>query len=387
MNIIYLFSGENEVKIPMLGYNNFINNQLTQLGGVFDDKFFGFIFYQKIDPDKFVSLFGIICIITNNVPKYFGLLELSNEDHKIKHNELTRFTSDDFDQSIFVCKKQEQLDKLPEQILDKLLAEFRARKYSLNTQRAYIYYIRLLCSTLKKSPDKIHPDDVTEFLAIMENKRGFSSSSLNLAISAVKFFFRYIIKENNINERQRPNNNKTLPMVLSTEEIINILGKIKNPKHRLLLMLVYSSGLRVSEVVALKKEHIDLSRRVIFIKLGKGRKDRYTMLSDKAADFIKQYYEQYKIDKWIFPGQSGVKHLTIRSAQRIFENAVRGAGITKEISIHGLRHTFATHLLENGTDIRYIQTLLGHSNVRTTERYTHVAKRNVLNIKSPLDSI
>jgi len=111
------------------------------------------------------------------------------------------------------------------------------------------------------------------------------------------------------------------------------------------------------------------------------------MLSEKAAQFIQEYYEQFEIENWIFPGQSGRKHLSIRSAQHIFDKAVRNAGITKKISIHGLRHTFATHLLENGIDIRYIQSLLGHTSIRTTERYTHVARQSVLQIKSPLDTI
>jgi site-specific recombinase XerD len=152
-------------------------------------------------------------------------------------------------------------------------------------------------------------------------------------------------------------------------------------------MLIYSSGLRVSEVVSLKKEHIDLSRQVILVYQGKGRKDRYTMLSKKIVDFLEEYYKVFEIDKWIFPGMPATQHLSIRSAQHIFEKAIRHAGITKKISVHGLRHTFATHLLETGTDIRYIQVLLGHSSLRTTERYTHVAKRNVLKIKSPLDLI
>jgi len=276
---------------------------------------------------------------------------------------------------------------LPQQFLDKLTLELRCRKFSVKTQKAYIYYNRLLCDTLRKSPEEISHDDIKKFLAVMEEKRGYSASSLNLAISAIKFFFKYILKDDTIKEHIRPNHNKKLPMVLSTKEIISVLNTEKNPKHRLLLMLVYSSGLRVSEVVALKKEHIDLARQVIYIKQGKGRKDRYTMLSEKASQFIQEYYKYYDIDKWIFQGQDTSRHLTIRSAQRVFDKALRNAGITKEITFHGLRHSFATHLLENGTDIRYIQTLLGHSNIRTTERYTHIAKRNILNIKSPLDSI
>jgi site-specific recombinase XerD len=160
-----------------------------------------------------------------------------------------------------------------------------------------------------------------------------------------------------------------------------------NLKHRLLLMLVYSSGLRVSEAVTLRKEHIDLSRKVVYVKTGKGRKDRCTILSEKVAMFLGEYCNAFDIGAWLFPGQSASHHLSIRSAQRIFEKASLRAGIIKKTSIHGLRHTFATHLLENGTDIRYIQSLLGHSSLRTTERYAHVARSNVLSVQSPLDTI
>jgi len=221
----------------------------------------------------------------------------------------------------------------------------------------------------------------------MEKDKKYSASAMNLAISAIKFLFRNVLKNDSIEDKHRPHHDGRLPMILSKEEISKIFSLEKNPKHRLLLMLVYSSGLRVSEVVALKKEHIDLSRKVIYIRLGKGRKDRSTLLSEKVSQYIVDYYRYYNIDKWVFPGQPASKHLSIRSAQSIFNKAVRRAAIPKEISIHGLRHTFATHLLESGTDIRYIQALLGHSNLRTTERYTHVARRSVLSIKSPLDTI
>jgi site-specific recombinase XerD len=279
---------------------------------------------------------------------------------------------------------------LPERLSDHwrnlLDIELCARKYSPQTRRAYIYYNKLICRTLQKPADEITPLDVTRFLANMEKSGEYSSSAMNLAISAIKFFFRNILNKDDIIERHRPHNNCRLPMVLSKEEISKLLGMEKNPKHRLLLMLVYSSGLRVSEVVALKREHIDLSRKIIFVKEGKGRKDRSTLLSEKAAHFIEEYCSFFNIEKWIFPGQCPNRHLSIRSAQHIFDKAVRCAGIIKDISIHGLRHTFATHLLENGTDIRYIQSLLGHANLRTTERYTHVARRSLLNIKSPLDT-
>jgi site-specific recombinase XerD len=277
-------------------------------------------------------------------------------------------------------------EKLSEHWQRKLEAELRSRKYSPRTMRAYMYYNRLLCRTLQKTPEEIQRDDITRFLAEMEKDREYSASAINLAISSIKFFFREIM-HSEISESHRPHRDGRLPQVLSKEEITRILSSESNPKHRLLLMLVYSSGLRVSEVVALKREHIDIDRKVIYIRQGKGRKDRCTLLSEKAARFITEYCAFFGIQTWLFPGQPSTHPLTIRSAQHIFDKAVRRAAIPKKISIHGLRHTFATHLLETGTDIRYIQTLLGHANLRTTERYTHVARRSLLNIKSPLDTL
>jgi site-specific recombinase XerD len=276
---------------------------------------------------------------------------------------------------------------LSEHWRNKLEAELRSRKYSPRTLRAYIYYNCLFCRIQQKTPEKIQADDLTQFLATLEKDKEYSASSMNLALSAIKFFYKNVFKNESISEQRRPRHDERLPLVLSKEEVTKIFSMEKNPKHRLLLMLVYSSGLRVSEVVALKREHIDLSRKVIYIRQGKGRKDRSTILSEKAAQFITEYCAFYGIQNWLFPGQAPARPLTIRSAQHIVDKAVHHAEIPKKISIHSLRHTFATHLLENGTDIRYIQALLGHANLRTTERYTHVARRSLLNIKSPLDTI
>ncbi|MCL2318905.1 MAG: tyrosine-type recombinase/integrase [Treponema sp.] len=269
----------------------------------------------------------------------------------------------------------------------RLETELRSRKYSPRTILSYIYFNRLLCVTLDKSPEDIQPDDITSFLASVEKEKEFSSSSMNLAISAIKFFYTNVLKKDIVREKTRPRSDKLLPAVLDKSEINKILSHEKNIKHRLLLMLVYSSGLRVSEVVALKREHIDLPRRVLHIKLGKGRKDRCTILSEKAVSLLTHYCTLYDIQDWLFPGQPPTRHLSIRSAQSIFDHAVQNAQISKNVSIHSLRHTFATHLLEGGTDIRYIQALLGHAALRTTERYAHVARRSVLSIKSPLDTI
>ena len=389
MKIVYLFREANSVQIPFIGYSDSTCKQLIKLGGVWNGGYRGFVFQQKINIQEIKKLFDIVCEVSekNQQVQYNGfnqqrLKEEINFSAQVKERKI------ELNQKLFIPFIEKKLpEKLSEQLVHKLEAELRSRKFSAQTQYAYIYYNKLLCRTLQKTPEEICPDDITEFLAIMEKKRGYSASSINLAISAVKFLFKNVLKDNSIKEQKRPNRNQNLPMILSSDEIIKILITEKNPKHRLLLMLAYSSGLRVSEVVSLKKEHIDFSRQVIFIDQGKGRKDRYTMLSEKAAGFLRDYYKQFEIEKWVFPGQSGKKHLSIRSAQHVFDKAVRKAGIIKKISIHGLRHAFATHLLENGTDIRYIQDLLGHTSIRTTERYTQVARRSVLKIKSPLDDI
>jgi site-specific recombinase XerD len=270
---------------------------------------------------------------------------------------------------------------------EKLITELRSRKYSSKTIASYLHYNRAFCRTMRKKPEDITGEDITTYLAYLDKKRDLSSSSMNLAISAFKFFYHEVLKKNIVREQHRPRNDKRLPLVLSGSEINRLLDMEKNPKHRLLLMLTYSSGLRVSEVVALKKEHIDVKRKVILIRSGKGRRDRYTLLSDRAAQFIGDYCVIHTIEGWLFPGIPSRCHLSIRSAQNIFNKALRNAGIQKAISIHSLRHTFATHLLESGTDIKYIQELLGHVSLRTTQRYTHVARRSLLHIQSPLDSL
>jgi site-specific recombinase XerD len=278
-------------------------------------------------------------------------------------------------------------DFFPSPWREKLTTELHARKYSPRTIASYVHYNRACCRTLQKSPENITGEDITTYLAYLDNQQDLSSASMNLAISALKFFYHETLKKPIAQEQRRPHHDKRLPVVLSGSEISRLLDMEKNPKHRLLLMLTYSSGLRVSEVVALRKEHIDTARKTLLIRSGKGRRDRYTLLSDRAAKFVKEYCAAYNIEGWLFPGIPSRTHLSIRSAQSIFDKALHTAGIPKAISIHSLRHTFATHLLENGTDIKYIQELLGHASLKTTQRYTHIARRSLLRIPSPLDAL
>jgi len=196
-----------------------------------------------------------------------------------------------------------------------------------------------------------------------------------------------MLKRKFIYEVKRPKKDKKLPVVLSKEEVAKILDSVDNIKHKAILMLVYSAGLRVGEVVKLRPEDIDSKRMLIHIKKAKGRKDRYTLLSETALEILREYWRKYKPNKWLFEGVREGWHLSIRTVQSIFEQAREKAGIKKEISVHGLRHSFATHLLEGGTDLRYIQEILGHTSSKTTEIYTHVSQKSLGKIKSPLDTL
>jgi site-specific recombinase XerD len=219
----------------------------------------------------------------------------------------------------------------------------------------------------------------------LAEKKNSSASTLNTAINALKFYYGEVLKKRFTYEIKRPSKDKRLPVVLSQEDVSRILSCITNIKHKLILMFVYSAGLRVSEVVKLRFEDIDAERRLIRIRGGKGRKDRYTILSEIALKTFKEYVKKYKPEKWLFPGQKRGKHITARTVQKILKNACKKTGITKDVTVHSLRHSFATHLLESGVDLRYIQELLGHKSSKTTEIYTHVAMKDLRKIKSPLD--
>lgn len=174
---------------------------------------------------------------------------------------------------------------------------------------------------------------------------------------------------------------------MSFEEVSKILTSISNEEHKTILFLVYLAGLRVGEVVRLKINDIDSKRMLVHIVQGKGRKDRYTLLSEIALSQLRKYYTLYKPERWLFPGQNPKEFLTERTVERVFKEACERARINKKVSVHSLRHSFVTHLLEGGTDLRFIQELLGHSSSKTTEIYTHVTQKNIANIRSQLDKL
>ncbi|MBX7059644.1 MAG: site-specific integrase [Leptospirales bacterium] len=267
--------------------------------------------------------------------------------------------------------------------LGDLVRELRIRNYSRKTIRAYYYWARELLLECWKPAAQIQPADVREFLHGIAERHG--ATSLRIAAGALKFYFGKVRRVSIGAEIPPVRRDRHLPVVLSREEVDRLLQQPKNEKHRLLLTLCYSAGLRVSELVALRLSDLDLDRGVIRVRQGKGKKDRYTLLAKAVRAPLGDYLRNYRAGPWLFSGQDPSRHLTERSAEKVFERARAAAGITKDVSIHGLRHSFATHLHERGIDIRYIQKLLGHASTRTTEIYTHVARNDVLRLKSPLD--
>ena len=264
--------------------------------------------------------------------------------------------------------------------------ELKLQGYSPKTIEAYLAHISRFALFAKKDPREISTEDAREYLLNLLDKQNKSHSFVNQVVSALKFLFNHVLHRHDVVlNLPRPKKEQKLPDVLSQEEVKNVLGSVRNVKHRAILYIIYSAGLRVGEVVRLKPEDIDSQRMLIHIRQGKGRKDRYTVLSETTLQVLRLYAKRNGLGKWLFAGETLENHLTERSVQKIFEKARLAAGVKKDVSVHSLRHSFATHLLEAGTDLRYIQELLGHQNSKTTEIYTHVSQKSIRRIRSPLD--
>jgi site-specific recombinase XerD len=229
-------------------------------------------------------------------------------------------------------------------------------------------------------------EHVRAYLLQRAERDDVSTSYHAQAVSALRFFFTHVLfNPDAVRVIPRPKRDRRLPTVLGKNDARRILDALDSPKHRALLMIMYSAGLRVGEVVRLRIEDLDTERKLIRVRGGKGRKDRYTLLSDRALDAVRVYIADYGPTTWLFPGERPNRPITSRTAQRIVEIARVRAGIRTHTSAHTLRHSFATHLLEAGTDLRYIQELLGHASAKTTQIYTHVSRRDLVRIQSPLD--
>lgn len=274
--------------------------------------------------------------------------------------------------------------KIMQRQLDNLLRELKLRNYSSKTIRSYLYALKKYFNFKKQEFENLEVENVKYFL-LKEQKHGASAQTRNLLLNAIKFYYRDVVRNSGEQkiEIKSAKKNKTLPVVLSKREIERLLEITKNIKHRLLLAITYGAGLRVSEVINLKVKDIDIPELTIHIKQAKGKKDRITILPERIKIELQNMLNGKVKNSYVFESQQGGK-LTTRTAQKVFENSLNKAGIKKDATFHSLRHSFATHLLENGVDVRYVQELLGHQNIRTTQRYTKVTNPKLKNIRSPL---
>ena len=262
------------------------------------------------------------------------------------------------------------------------------RRYSPNTIQTYVALFKKFLNHFEGiEPTALTDDHVAQFQTYLVKKKRVSTSSQNQYINAIKFYFEKVLgREKGYYHIERPIKEFKLPKVLTEKEVAAILNSVHNLKHKAMLLLVYSSGLRAGELINLKVNDIDSEQMRVFVRGGKGKKDRVTILSQKALNILRQYFKKYRPKEYLFEGQGGGPYTT-SSLRKVFHSAIRNAGIKKSLSLHSLRHSFATHLLESGVDLRYIQELLGHNSSQTTEIYTHITHKGWEKIQSPLDKL
>lgn len=267
--------------------------------------------------------------------------------------------------------------------LEKLKTEMTLRSFSPRTIEAYLFYNRKFLEFVKKDPDQVTTDDVKSYMAKMM-ERNASPRTIILVKAALKFFYDGVLKKNIVYIKS-PKVSKKLPVVLTKEEVKTLIRSIKNGTHMLVVSLLYSSGLRVSELVNLKVGDIELDERIGWVRSGKGRKDRMFILPNALIEDLKRHFSGKKDTDYIFSGYK--ERMSARNVQKIVSSAAENAGLSKHVHVHTLRHSFATHLLEAGEGIRKIQELLGHADLSTTQIYTHVSKEELKKVKSPLDDL
>ncbi len=262
------------------------------------------------------------------------------------------------------------------------------RRYSPNTISTYAEGLKLFLKYTSKPVLEIDNKDLERFSHDFVIKNKYSLSFQNQIINAVKLFFRSVYNAKfDVDAVERPRREHKLPNVLSKEEVKRILSASKNIKHRAMLSLIYACGLRRSELLNLRPHDVDINRGLLIVRQSKGNKDRVVPLTAKTLDMIKEYSLTCKPEHWLFEGQKKVEQYSPTSLQEVLKIAVSSAGIDKPVTLHWLRHSYATHLLESGTDLRYIQELLGHRSSKTTEIYTHVTMQSIQKIRSPFDDL
>lgn len=260
------------------------------------------------------------------------------------------------------------------------------KRYSQNTQDIYCCYFKDFCNYFRNDKlDHVTTAQINSYILDLIKSKDISISQQNQRINAIKFYFEKVLgRDKQYYELHRPRKENKLPKVLSKNEVKSIIASSYNIKHKCMLMLMYWAGLRRSELLNLKPDDIDSERMIINIRGAKGKKDRISLLSDNLLQLLRRYYKEYRPDLYLFEGLKGEMY-SPTSVANVLKKAALKAGIKKLVTPHMLRHSFATHLLEQGTDLRYIQELLGHESPKTTEIYTHVSKKAIEKIKNPID--
>ncbi len=287
-----------------------------------------------------------------------------------------------------VPAKNQVPNKIQQLAIAAYIETLRLRNYSDNTIKNYRnHFIPFLLYFENKKPSLITKNEIMDYLVMLRRKENWSSTHQNQVINSIKFFYEQVLKQpRTVYDLPRAKKEWRLPTVFAEEEVKSILTALDNLKHKTILCLAYACGLRVSEIVNMKIKDIDSKRMVITVRQGKGKKDRQVMLSDKLLILLREYFKEYKPKLYLFEGQFSEQY-TARSIEEVIKKAKAKAGVTKKGSIHALRHSFATHLLEGGTDLISIKELLGHNSITTTSIYTHVSKKQLNKIQSPLDKL
>jgi len=269
---------------------------------------------------------------------------------------------------------------------DRMLVDLQLRGAKPNTQRSYLREVDNLAKYFNRSPEELGEAELKEYMLYLIKERHLSEGTFRFYVAALKFLYKTTLKREWMVEKiKHPRAKRKLPVVLDLLEVESLFAVTKNPKHKAILMITYSSGLRVSETARLKITDIDSKRMTVRVTQGKGGKDRYSILSQTTLEHLRQYWRKYHPNEWLFNGAKENDHISTNSIQQLFYKAKKRAGIIKPASVHTLRHSFATPLIEAGTSLHHVQLLLGHRSPTTTAVYLHVSRLNLAQVTSPLD--
>ncbi len=278
------------------------------------------------------------------------------------------------------------MDKLS--AIKKVSDELIIRNFSERTIESYTLHLRYFLDYINEIPQKVNVAQIKEYILYLTTEKKFSSSTINSVYSAIQFYFEKCLGQPwSHGEIGRPKVHNRLPEILSQDEIQLLISKINNLKHKAMISLIYSSGIRLAEFLNLTIKDIDSKQMYVVVRQGKGKRDRTTLLSNACLDLLRTYYLKYHPVKYLFNGAGAESQYSETSIRKVLTKAVKNAGIKKRITIHTLRHSFATHLLENGTNLYYIKELLGHKSIKSTLIYLHLCSKDIKKIENPLDKL